>query len=260
MSTVSANYRELLPSEVEAVAKECAEAWKDPSIPLKQYELCVKGELERWRNGESIAPFEALVRCWPHMNWAPSYHPTLLDVGASSGYYREVLKARDIPVDYNGCDFSPEFVWLALQLHPDLVLRTPDVPVDYSGCDYWFIRADARALPYEADHFDVVLSSAVIMHILDYEKAIAEAARVARRFVIFNRTPITMGAEPKFYEKEAYGVKTLEIHFNLTGLLQLFAANNLALRHSEPIFWDADQGYGHTCFLLENVSLAHYPA
>ena len=98
------------------------------------------------------------------------------------------------------------------------------------------------------------------MHIADYEKAIAEAARVARRFVIFNRTPITADAGPKFYEKEAYGVKTLEIHFNLTGLLQLFAANNLALRHSEPIFWDAAAGYGHSCFLLENVSLAHYPA
>lgn len=246
MTAVSANYRELLPSEVEAVAKECAEAWKHPDIPLRQYELCVRGELERFRAGEAIAPFDALIRCWRKIPWAAGYFPTVLDVGASSGYYREVLKIAGIDAHYMGIDYSEAFLDLQHQLWPDL-----DGRLDLG---------DACDLPYADDEFDIVLHSAVIMHISDYKKAIAEAARVARRWLIFNRTPVYGFRPTTFFEKEAYGIPCLELHFNEPELLAMFEKYNLKLRHFETIFRDAKISFEHRCYLLENVSLAHYPA
>ncbi len=54
-----------------------------------------------------------------------------------------------------------------------------------------FIRADARALPFKSQSFDVVHSSATIEHVGSFEsqvQMIAECSRVARRF-IFITTP-----------------------------------------------------------------------
>jgi len=245
MTAISTNYRELTSAEVPEVAARCAEAWQSPEIPLRQYESCVKGELERWRRGESIAPFDKLVQCWRSMDWAPNYYPSLLDVGASSGYYREVLKERDIRTIYTGCDYSPSFGDMARRLFPGML----------------YDIADATNLPYEDNAFDIVLHSACIMHMADYEKAIAEAARVARRFVIFHRTPIVLDGPTRYFEKEAYGVPCLEIHFNELDLLCFFEQHRLSsVRAAETIFWDALNNYGHRIYVLEKqYELPHYP-
>jgi Methylase involved in ubiquinone/menaquinone biosynthesis len=236
VNSVSTNYRELAASEVAQVDAECANAWMDPDIPQRQYDLVVAHELERWLSGERIAPFDALMRCMERLPFLTV--PSLLDVGASSGYYREVLSIADYNVDYTGLDFSPAFQQLAQRLYPDMVFKV----------------GDARALPFSDDLFEIILHSAVLMHCAEYKIAISEAARVASQYVIFHRTPIVLFHSPtKYWLKQAYDVPCIEIWFNEAELFALFAANNLKLTHKEDIFISAADGYGHRSYLLQKT-------
>lgn len=241
MSTqVSTNYRELTPIEVEQVAAGTANAWQDASIPLRQYEACVKSELDDLRNGKPCAPFAALAKCLRKLPIGCSAsRPRLLDVGASGGYYSEVLQVLNFRCQYTGCDFSPAFFELAEALYP---------AIDFDV-------ADAANLPYADNSFPIVLHGAVLMHCRAYPQVIREAARVASRFVVFHRTPVRLNKPTAFFEKEAYGVRCLEIHFNEAELLQLFDAAGLALVHTECVFWDASQHYGHRSYLLKVKSV-----
>jgi hypothetical protein len=229
---ISTDYRELAKSEIASVAEQCAQAWQDPAIPRRQYELAAKPELDKFRMGEPAAPFYALLKCLEYAEL--SLKPSLLDVGASGGYYKEVFEIDDFSVDYRGCDFSPAFKSLAEDLYPGIA----------------FDVADARALPYADESFDVVLHGALLMHCREYREAIREAARVAKRYVIFHRTPVLLYGETKYWLKRAYDVPCLEIHFNEQELLGLFAANNLTLIHTEDVFFDTARGFGHRSYLL----------
>jgi len=130
--------------------------------------------------------------------------PTLLDLGASSGHYSEVLQLRGFDCIYRAADYSENFRKLARLLYPT---------VEFDICD-------ARELPYLDGAFDIVLSSGCILHILEYEDAIREAVRVARRYVIFHRTPVA--EKTAFFQKLAYGVPCLEIHFSEGVLFDIF--------------------------------------
>jgi ubiquinone/menaquinone biosynthesis C-methylase UbiE len=118
-----------------------------------------------------------------------------------------------VKVSYQGCDFSPAFIRIARQIYP--AIR--------------FDVEDATRLSYDADSFDIVVSGCCLLHIPEYEKAIAEAARVSREFVVFHRTPVLHMMGPVFFTKNAYGVEMLEIHFNEQQLVRMFAAHNLHL-------------------------------
>jgi SAM-dependent methyltransferase len=228
MSTViSSNYRELKPDEIATVAAECADAWKDPAIPRRQFELVAKRELEQFRNGQPVAPWDALIRCWQHRPLGAMFNPAVLDVGASGGYYNEVLKIAGYSVDYVGVDFSEHFARLADELYPGIAY---DV-------------ADACHLPFETETFTTVIHSACIMHILDYPKAIQEAARVAERCVIFNKTPLA--AQTTYFRKEAYDVPVVEIWFNETEFLELCKKNDLDL------IYTTDCGTNHRSYLFQ---------
>lgn len=237
--SVSTNYRELTHAEAEVLAGVYDKAWQDPEIPRRQYESVVKPELEWFRSGNKVAPFDALVKCLTNKMWFNTLKPTMLDVGASGGYYSEIVHSV-YPFDYTGCDYSEAFQRLAGELYPGIK----------------FDVADARALPYESESFDIVLSGAAIMHIAEYELAIAEAARVASKYVIFHRTPVLTDAATKFFEKEAYGVRCLEIHFNKSELAALFEANELDPVHSEEVFWNHAERFGHMTYLLKKHSLS----
>src|SRR6185436_8101530 len=107
---------------------------------------------------------EILRRNIPHLD-----HLQLLEIGCSSGFYSEVLRIKGIDTAYRGCDYSRAFVALARQCYPA-------VPFDVE---------DAVDLTYASGTFDIVVSGGCILHIADYEKAIAEAARVSRQYVVF---------------------------------------------------------------------------
>ncbi|MBF8259431.1 MAG: Methyltransferase type 11, partial [Actinobacteria bacterium] len=75
---------------------------------------------------------------------------------------------------------------------------------------------------------DVLISGGVILHVAEYWKAIAEAARAARDSVIFHRTPVKDGPAI-YYTKDAYGVRCMEIVFGEEELLAAFDAARLTV-------------------------------
>lgn len=234
MTAISQNYRELARDEAARVAAECAEAWLNADIPQRQYELAVKPELEALKNGRPCSAFAALIRV---MSYIPTKfllgNPKILDVGASSGYYGEVIRTMfpDVTFSYTACDFSRHFKAMAERLYP--------------GINYEI--ADATALPFHDDFFEIVLSGACIMHVPEYWRAVREAVRVARNYVIFHRTPVTYRAT-SCWLKEGYGVPMFEIHFNEHELLELLRDNGLMLIRAEDVFWS--NGEGHRTYLL----------
>jgi len=137
----------------------------------------------------------------------------VLEVGCSSGYYSEVLAIANLYVDYTGCDYSERFIQLARNTYPELQ----------------FDIDDAIKLGYSDNMFDIVISGCCLLHIADYKMAVAETVRVAARYVIFHRTPVVIDKPDKYFTKMAYGVETLEIHFNEADFLRLLANNGLEL-------------------------------
>jgi ubiquinone/menaquinone biosynthesis C-methylase UbiE len=116
-----------------------------------------------------------------------------------------------VKVSYQGCDFSPAFIRIARQIYPSIR----------------FDVEDATRLSYDANSFDIVVSGCCLLHIPEYEKAIAEVARVSREFVVFHRTPVLHMTGPTFFTKSAYGVEMLEIHFHEQQLVRMFATHRL---------------------------------
>lgn len=236
MKAVSDNYRLLLPSEVAAAAAECQDAWKHPDIPRRQYEI-VKPELEKFRRGESVLPFDALIRCVKAIGDIDG--ASFLEVGASAGYYNEVLSIAGIEVRYTAVDYSTDFEALAHKIYP--------------GID--FKVGDACAMPFTTESFDVVMSAANIMHIPDYSKAIKEACRVAKDYVIFHRTPIVQGPT-RHWIKEAYGVPCYEAHFNLEEFIDDVRAFGFDPIYATTIFGNSE--FSHRSFVFRRVQVEPY--
>ncbi len=231
VGAISSNYRKLeTPEEIADVAKQLDASWKDPVIPMRQWISVVRSEIERYRAGEHQRHFDVLIDAVKRCGLE---NPTLLDVGASSGFYSEILKLGGVTCRYTGLDYSSAYARMAEELYP--------------GID--FHVADARQLPFEDASFDIVLSGCVLIHVADYEKVIAETARVAKQFAIFNRTPVTL-LETTYFEKLAYGVPCLEIHFSHDELLVLFAKYNLEIVSAEDVF-TYPEGGGHRTYLLK---------
>lgn len=231
---ISGNYVEIPPTEY-ARAAEFIDAWQDESLPQRQYEI-VKNELERFARGERVDPYTALIECWMRMETRAI--PTVLDVGASSGYYSKVLQIAGAVIDYYGLDYSSAFVKFGKRLFPGIDLEC----------------GDACNMPFPAQSFDVVLHGACIMHLFDFKQAIREAVRVSRRYAIFHRTPVFLGRiETALYEKEAYGRKCIEWRFNEAELLDILKSEGLQLLHTADVFLCLSEGYGHRSYLLKKA-------
>jgi hypothetical protein len=52
---------------------------------------------------------------------------------------------------------------------------------------------------------------------------------VAKRYAIFHRTPVVRGLPNQYFRKLAYGIETIEIHFNEQHLLSLIDDCGLAV-------------------------------
>jgi ubiquinone/menaquinone biosynthesis C-methylase UbiE len=143
--------------------------------------------------------------------------PTLLEIGCGSGYYVEVFEALcRSKVRYTGLDYSAAMVARA--------------KVRYPAAD--FVQGDATALDYAKKAFDIVFNGVSLMHILDFEKAIAEAARVAGRGVIFHSVPLLEKHATVYLTKYAYGAPVVEVIFNRAHLLDMFARHGLTVEQS----------------------------
>ncbi len=208
---VSSHYVQIEGREAEQESSRLRGAWQSHDLPARQRQL-VDTQLAAWRRGEPVDVFDVMTRALRDL---PSdvRGLSVLEVGCSSGFYSEVFEFAGLDVYYAGCDYSDAFIRLARQKYP--ALR--------------FDVEDATALKYGENAFDIVISGCCLLHIPEYEAAVAETARVARRYAIFHRTPVVLGQPNVYYRKQAYGVETVEIHFNEPQFLELLARHGLEL-------------------------------
>ncbi len=212
MSTaVSSHYVALRADELDTESQRLRSAWQDEALPQRQRKL-VDRQLSQYTAGARIDVFDVFVRSLREL---PALSPgmSLLEIGCSSGYYSEVMKIAGLQLKYSGCDYSADFIRLAREKYPAIE----------------FSIEDATALQYPDHSFDIVVSGGCLLHIPDYPKAVTETARVARCYAIFHRTPVVWGQQEQWYRKQAYGIETIEIHFNESDFLNLLRRNDLNL-------------------------------
>jgi 2-polyprenyl-3-methyl-5-hydroxy-6-metoxy-1,4-benzoquinol methylase len=199
----------LIGLDIEIESARLRDAWQASGLPHKQREL-VEQQLSRYRAGNVVEVFDVFTRALQSLPdlWQME---SLLEIGCSSGFYAEVMETAGIRLLYHGCDYSPAFIEMARARYPAVQFRI----------------ADACSLTYKDNEFDVVVSGGCLLHIPEYELAIAETARVARRYAIFHRTPILLDQPTCHYRKFAYGQETMEIHFNEVEFLGLLKKHDL---------------------------------
>lgn len=243
-ATTSGSYSRLKDQERSNSIPQLKNSWQAKEIPSIQ-RIGVDRALDAYRTGVTAKEFDVLVgllrSLLPADSTASPAATTLLEIGCSSGYYSEVLAIKDVPLQYSGCDYSPAFIEMAKRYYPEL-----DFQVE-----------DATALGYDDASFDIVVSGCCLLHIADYPAAIQEAARVARTHIIFHRTPVLHLRPTTYFTKQAYGVKTIEIHFNEEELVRLFTANGLRVRGIATLNADWRQGDAYTTksYLCEKTSI-----
>lgn len=187
---------------LEELKKKYSGVWQDDSFPEKQWRRVEK----QLKNIDDVPEFRTIREC---VKATKLKQPSILEVGCSSGYLSKVLQNTK----YEGTDYSPAFINFAKQKFPKNK----------------FTVNDATDLKYKNKSFDIVISGCCLLHILNYKKAISEAVRVAKKYVIFHRTPVLLSFPTTYLTKTAYGQKMLEIHFNEEELVILFFKNKLAI-------------------------------
>ncbi|HQO36877.1 MAG TPA: class I SAM-dependent methyltransferase, partial [bacterium] len=98
------------------------------------------------------------------------YRPGMrvLEAGcAMAGYYGMLRPFVDIP-DYCGIDLTPMMIQKAGAFYPNAT----------------FARMDVRRLGFQTDAFDLVFSTDVTMHIVEWKQAISELYRVTKNYLI----------------------------------------------------------------------------
>lgn len=195
-----------------AAAREgTLDGWFDASVADRQ-DAAYGRLLEEMRAGRSRIDFTAAADA---VRAAGMDAPSILEIGCGSGYYAEVLAhLLGGPVRYTGLDYSPAMIELARRRHPGHV----------------FAVGSATEIPFPDDAFDISINGAALMHIIDYEKAIAESRRVSSGWCIFHTVPVHRNRPTTFLRKHAYGSPTVEISFNESELTGHFSDAGLALR------------------------------
>jgi SAM-dependent methyltransferase len=173
--------------------------WLEPQVPQRQWIEGAKPSLDMLAAGKTCDAFRVFRNLLLEARRAvslPVYE--VLDVGAASAYYRDVMCGVDFPNQYRACDISPAFAEFARKRLPGVV---------YDVCD-------ARTLPYEDNAFDLVIEGAVLIHLADWDKVVAQCARVAKHFVMFHRTPIIPEANDEYWDCLTYDTHVLRVHLS----------------------------------------------
>ena len=195
---------------VDAPRADEDDGWRTETVAERQHEAFAP-LLEAARNGQPRIDFEAAARA---VDASGLWRPSVLEVGCGSGYYSEILPLLlRRPIDYLGVDYSPHMVALARRAYP--------------GAN--FLAADARSLPFDDSSFDVVISGTSLMHIVEYDRAIAESVRVARSWCVFHSVPLLEERATTLLSKRAYGEPVTEVIFNRGELERAFTEKGLRI-------------------------------
>jgi ubiquinone/menaquinone biosynthesis C-methylase UbiE len=95
-----------------------------------------------------------------------------------------------------------------------------------------FKLGDATALDFPDASFDIVYNGVSLLHILNYERVLAESRRVARAACVFHTVPLFRNRPTTYLHKYAYGGSVVEIVFNRSDLLACFSCHGLAVEQS----------------------------
>ena len=183
----------LVPVHIKKVTPRWLNAWKANTIPQAQLQV-VNQELHDMYEGRVGKHFLVLAEA---IKQTGREQGKIVEVGCSSGYYYEILKhLLKCNINYLGIDYSEAMIAEAKRRYQDAIFKV----------------GDATCLPLKNDSCDILISGCVLLHVLDWKKAIAESVRVSKKWVIFHRTPITNGTT-QYFKKKAYGVPCLEVHF-----------------------------------------------
>ncbi len=206
--TVSTSYQVI---DRQTAVGDGFDGWQSQSVAERQ-DAAYRRLLQAMYQGEPRADFKVAVEA---LRTTGLHNPELLEIGCGSGYYSEVLPhLLGEPIRYTGLDYSEAMIELARRHYPAIP----------------FLVGDAVALPFQDGAFDVVMNGAALMHIVQYERAIAESSRVSRGWCIFHTVTVHQQRPTTFLKKNAYGAPTAEVSFNEADLLRLFQANGLVLQ------------------------------
>jgi SAM-dependent methyltransferase len=158
-------------------------------------------------------------------------NPRLLEVGCGSGYYSDVFATLLAGgIRYTGIDYSDAMIARARARSPSIAFEV----------------GDATRLPYADGAFDIVFNGVSLMHIVDYQAAIREAARVAAGYCVFHTVPVFHDYRTTFLQKYAYGAPVVEVVFSKQELMMLCRDAGLRLeREWSSIPYDVSEATGH---------------
>jgi len=138
---------------------------------------------------------------------------TCLDVGCGIGSYVDLFRILipTLKIKYTGIDYSAELISIANKRYGSIAK---------------FQVGNMQNIPFESKSFDVVCSSSVLPYSPDYNQAVSELSRVARKYVLITRIMVTKGKEV-FQKQKAYGSEWSSILFNEDKLKRIMKENNL---------------------------------
>jgi SAM-dependent methyltransferase len=195
---------------------------------VRRQERAYRGLIAAMKRGEPRLDFKVAAEAIAATSMA---NPRVLEVGCGTGYYSEVF-ATLLPdrVHYTGVDFSQAMIDRARAHYPSIAFEV----------------ADATKLAYADGAFDIVFNGVSLMHIVNYQAVIREAARVAARYCVFHTVPIFYDYRTTFLTKYAYGGSVVEMVFDKRELMALCRDVGLRLEREWPcIPYDVHETTGH---------------
>ena len=124
----------------------------------------------------------------------------LLDVACADGWFIEQLRKFGFNKNYLGVDITPNLIGRAKNRMPNET----------------FTLGDAMELGQLADNdFDIVMCVGILMHIPDFRRAIMQACRVSKKYVMFSTYGTYMESYDVHDEKNSF----LNFFYNLNDIL-----------------------------------------
>ena len=223
----STDYRVLHGAAEARALAAASDGWLSGRTARRQ-ERAYQGLIAAMKRGEARADLKVAAET---IMATGITNPSILEVGCGSGYYSAVFETL-LPggIRYTGIDYSEAMIAHAREKYPGTAFEV----------------ADATRLPHGDGAFDIVFNGVSLMHIIDYQAAIREAARVAARYCVLHSVPVFNEHRTTFLTKYAYGAPVVEVVFGREELVSLCREAGLLLEREWPcIPYDVFGATGH---------------
>ncbi len=233
-------YRRLTAQEYAAASTSIA-GWNTRAAAAAQHEAFHR-LIDLFRAGSRRADLLALQNILRKIQ-RPGMR--LLETGCGSGYLHTfIAEFVGDACTYAGVDLAPAMVELARQTYPD----------------HRFEVMSSSQLDFADRAFDVVLNGASLMHTIEFDKAVQEAARVASEFAVFHTVTVQGATDNLYFTKNGYGSPVVEVCFSESVLADLLARNHLQpVLVEKSIDYDLGQVFGTSTRSLSIACLRHDP-